>query len=107
MSMRDISAKTPGGTLGYAQAKLRRNVADLLHATLNASEFSQSGLARSLRKSRSAVNQVLTRDRNLRLDTVAEYLDSMGYELVVTVRKVEGKQGLSKSRETSLSSSST
>jgi hypothetical protein len=61
MSMRDISAKTPGGTLGYAQAKLRRN---------------------------------------LRLDTVAEYLDSMGYELVVTVRKVEGKQGLSKSRET-------
>ena len=105
--MRVISAKNPEGTLGYAQTKLRRDIADLLHATLAGSEFSQSGLARSLRKSRCAVNQVLTRDRNLRLDTVAEYLDSMGYELVVAVRKVEGKQGLSKSRESSLSSSST
>lgn len=88
MSLRDLAARLPGGTRMFASARLRRDVVDLLNEALRGSGMTQAELARALRKSRSAVNQVLSGDGNLRVDTIAEYLDAMSQELVLSLRRV-------------------
>ena len=57
---------------------------------MEAAGISQAELARRLRRSRSAVSQVLTGDGNLRVEKLAEYLEAIGCELVVSVRVVDG-----------------
>lgn len=54
--------------------------------------MNQSDLARELGKSRSAVNQVLTGDGNLKIETVAEYFCAMGSELEIHVRSSNSAQ---------------
>jgi transcriptional regulator with XRE-family HTH domain len=59
----------------------------MLHIALGASGVTQSALAGMLKIRKSAVNQVLRGDGNLRVKTLAEYLNALGYEL--DVRLVE------------------
>ena len=90
MSLRTIIESMHGGTAALASARLRRKVLHALDEGMEASGISQAELARRLGRSRSAVSQVLTGDGNLRIETLAEYLQAMGCELVVSVRVAEG-----------------
>ena len=90
MSLRTIIESMHGGTAALAPARLRRNVLHALDEGMEASGISQAELARRLGRSRSAVSQVLTGDGNLRIETLAEYLQAMGCELVVSVRVADG-----------------
>ncbi len=91
MSLRKIVESIPGGTAALASARLRRRVLRALDEGMESSGISQAELARRLGRSRSAVNQVLTGDGNLRIETLAEYLEAMGCELVVSVRVVDDR----------------
>ncbi|MGW4412627.1 helix-turn-helix domain-containing protein [Nonomuraea sp. NPDC004702] len=53
----------------------------LLHKALESSGLTQSDLAKKLGYRRSAVNQVFRGDGNVRIETLAEYLHEMGFEL--------------------------
>ncbi|WP_192757237.1 helix-turn-helix domain-containing protein [Actinomadura algeriensis] len=64
-----------------AASRLRRRVLVLLHKALDLSDLSQADLAKRLGRRRSAVNQVFRGDGNVRIETLAEYLHEMGYEL--------------------------
>jgi DNA-binding phage protein len=80
----DRVAAKPGGEAALAAARLRREVLTALHEAFQASSLgSQSAIARRLGVRRSAVNQVLRGDGNLRINTVAEYLHALGFELDV------------------------
>ena len=73
-----------GGKAALAAARLRREVLIALHEAFHASGLgTQSELARRLGVRRSAVNQVFRGDGNLRVNTVAEYLHVLGFELDV------------------------
>jgi transcriptional regulator with XRE-family HTH domain len=74
-------ASTPDGLRSLASARLRRRVLILLHRALNRSGLSQRDLAKKLGYRRSAVNQVFRGDGNVRIETLAEYLHELGYEL--------------------------
>lgn len=78
-------AGRPGGGRRLASARLRRRVLVLLHQALEGSGLNQSLLAEKLGIRRSAVNQVFRGDGNVQINTVAEYLYEMGYELDVQV----------------------
>lgn len=78
-------ANRPGGGRGLASARLRRRVLVLLHQALEGSGLSQSLLGEKLGIRRSAVNQVFRGDGNVRIDTLADYLYEMGYELDLQV----------------------
>jgi transcriptional regulator with XRE-family HTH domain len=86
MSLRKIVESMHGGTAALESARLRRRVLRALDEGMESSGISQAELARRLGRSRSAVSQVLTGDGNLRVETLAEYLEAMGCELVVSVR---------------------
>lgn len=86
MSLYDRVATLPGGGRALVSSRLKRSILKALHQALAASPLdSQAELASKLRVRRSAVNQVLRGDGNLRVSTIAEYLYEMGYELSVTL----------------------
>lgn len=74
-------AATRGGARALASARLRRDVLAVLHKALGGAGLAQAELARRLKVRKSAVNQVLRGDGNVRVSTIAEYLDECGYEL--------------------------
>lgn len=74
-------ALQPDGLRLMAASRLRRRVLVLLHKALDLSGLSQADLAKKLGRRRSAVNQVFRGDGNVRIETLAEYLHEMGYEL--------------------------
>lgn len=80
-SLYDRLAAEPGGLRELASARLRHRVLTLLRKALGRSGMSQSDLAKKLRRRRSAVNQVFRGDGNVRIDTLAEYLHELGFEL--------------------------
>jgi transcriptional regulator with XRE-family HTH domain len=82
MSLYDRVLARRDGERALAIARLRRTVLATLHEAFSLSGIStQSDLARSLQVRRSAVNQVFNGDGNVRISTLAEYLNVMGYEL--------------------------
>lgn len=95
MSLRRMIEQLPKGGAILASARLRRQIVKSLNVALNNSNMSQSELARALGKSRSAVNQVLTGDGNLKIETVAEYLYEMGAEMNVSVHFPSTKREVS------------
>jgi transcriptional regulator with XRE-family HTH domain len=85
-SLYDRIAAKPRGGAALAAARLRRETLVALHEAFEASGLaSQSALARRLNLRRSAVNQVLRGDGNLRINTLAEYLYALGFELNITM----------------------
>ena len=86
MSLRNIVESMNGGKAALASARLRRQVLRALDEGMASAGLTQAHLARRLGKSRSAVNQVLTGDGNLRIETLAEYLEAMGCEVILSVR---------------------
>lgn len=76
-------AARPGGPRRLAAARLRYEVLGVLHKALDVSGLMQKDLARILGVRKSAVNQVLRGDGNLRINTLAEYLHACGYELTL------------------------
>ena len=86
MTLRKSFEQLPDGKKLLASAKLRRQIIRALNHALENSNLTQSDLARELGKTRSAVNQVLTGDGNLKIETVAEYFFAMGTELEIKVK---------------------
>lgn len=82
MSLYDRVAGKPGGKAALAAARLRREVLIALHEAFAASDVdTQSEVAERLNVRKSAVSQVLRGDGNLRINTLAEYLFALGFEL--------------------------
>lgn len=86
-SLYDRFASSEDGGQLLAAARLRREVLRILHRALEASGLTQSQLAERLQIRKSAVSQVFRGDGNLRVTTLAVYLNTMGYEL--DIRAVE------------------
>ncbi|MFD0457492.1 helix-turn-helix domain-containing protein [Streptomyces violaceoruber] len=80
-------ASSEDGAQLLAATRLRRETLRILHKALEASGLTQSQLAERLRIRKSAVNQVFRGDGNLRVNTLAQYLSAMGFEL--DIRAVE------------------
>lgn len=83
MSLYERFASTIRGARALAAARLRHEILGVLHQGLSLSGLTQSDTAKSLGIRRSAVNQVFRGDGNLRVNTIADYLDTMGFELDV------------------------
>ncbi len=81
MTLYEALASTRDGRRGLAAARLRYRVKGLLHRALASSGMSQSDVAKALGLGKSAVSQVFSCSGNLRVNTVAEYLDAMGFEV--------------------------
>ncbi len=82
MSLYDRVEGKKGGKAALAAARLRREVLVALHEAFAASEVdTQSEVAERLKVRRSAVSQVFRGDGNLRINTLAEYLSALGFEL--------------------------
>ncbi|MEU6336313.1 helix-turn-helix transcriptional regulator [Streptomyces cellulosae] len=79
-----FASSEDGGQL-LATTRLRREVLRILHRALEASGLTQSQLAERLHVRKSAVSQVFRGDGNLRINTLAQYLAAMGYELDLRV----------------------
>ncbi|MFH8464662.1 helix-turn-helix domain-containing protein [Streptomyces sp. NPDC017991] len=79
-----FASSEDGGRL-LAAARLRREVLRVLYRTLSACGVSQTELASRLRIRKSAVNQVFNGDGNLRVNTLANYLSVLGYEVELRV----------------------
>ncbi|MCX5352004.1 helix-turn-helix domain-containing protein [Streptomyces mirabilis] len=80
-------AATEEGTRALAAARLRYEALATIQDGLQESGLTQTELARRLGIRKSAVNQVLHGDGNMRISTLAEYLHALGFE--VTLEKVE------------------
>lgn len=85
MTLYEGLAATPSGTRALAAARLRYRVVGALYSALKSAGLNQSQVAKTLGVRRSAANQVFRSDGNLRINTVAEYLDAMGFELSLAV----------------------
>ena len=95
MTLRGALERTKGGRGLLAGARLRRRVLQLMEEALSSSGLSQADVARALGCSRSAVSQTFGGDGNLRIDTLAEYLDALGYEAEVIIRPRGSGAGVS------------
>ncbi|MBS2963094.1 helix-turn-helix transcriptional regulator [Actinocrinis puniceicyclus] len=82
-SLYDRLARTEDGSRHLAAARLRHEVLKLVHRAQRASGLNQVQLAKKLGVRKSAVNQVLRGDGNLRINTLAEYLHATGFEMTV------------------------
>jgi len=81
MSLYERVSRLPDGGRALAVARLQRTVLQALDKALTLSRInSQSDLARRLRIRKSAVNQVLRGDGNVKIRTLAEYLYELGFE---------------------------
>ena len=81
-------ARTPQGARALSIARLKYEVLKVLHAALKTSKLTQAQLAERLAIRKSAVNQVLRGDGNVRIATLADYLHAMGYELNIAIVQV-------------------
>lgn len=81
MSLYERIAGTARGAKALASARLRHEVLTALHQALKLSGLAQSDVAKTLGVRRSAANQVFRGDGNLRVNTLADYLSAMGFEL--------------------------
>ncbi|WP_143653394.1 helix-turn-helix domain-containing protein [Streptosporangium subroseum] len=99
-SLYDRFASTARGARALAAARLRHEILGALHQALKLSRLSQSEVAGSVGVRRSAVNQVLRGDGNVRINTLADYLHAMGFELDVRlVRTGEPREAALEQRE--------
>jgi transcriptional regulator with XRE-family HTH domain len=86
MTLHDRVSAMPGGSRAIAASRLRRAVLTVLGKAFNTSGIeSQAELAKRLKVRRSAVNQVFRGDGNVRINTLAEYLSEMGFEVSLTL----------------------
>jgi len=93
-------AGTPGGEQRLAAARLRREALRAIHVALEASGLSRSELAARLGVREAAVDRVLRGDGNLRVETIAEYLHALGFELDLRlVRAGEPRRAAIESRD--------
>ncbi|MFB8209198.1 helix-turn-helix domain-containing protein [Streptomyces sp. NPDC056010] len=74
-------AATTEGSRALASARLRYEALASIHDALGDAGITQVELARRLGIRKSAVNQVVHGDGNLRISTLAEYLHALGFEL--------------------------
>jgi transcriptional regulator with XRE-family HTH domain len=82
-SLYERIARTDDGSRRLASARLRHEVLKLIHRAQQASGLNQVELARRLGIRKSAVNQVVRGDGNVRINTLAEYLHATGFEMTV------------------------
>ncbi|GHE43834.1 hypothetical protein GCM10017673_52470 [Streptosporangium violaceochromogenes] len=88
MNLYERIAGTARGAKALASARLRHEVLAALHQALTLSGLAQSDVAKSLGVRRSAANQVFRSDGNVRINTLADYLFAMGFELDVRLVRV-------------------
>lgn len=81
MSLYDAISRVAGGRRHLAEARLRYRVLGLLHEALERAGMTQSELAEKAGLGKSAVSQVFGGNGNLRVNTIAAYLDAMDCEL--------------------------
>jgi transcriptional regulator with XRE-family HTH domain len=79
-SLYDRIAGSDDGRRALSAARLRYRVLEILHNALRGSGLTQSDLAVRLRIRKSAVNQVMRGDGNVRVSTLGEYLHELGFE---------------------------
>jgi hypothetical protein len=93
-SLYDRVASKPGGEAALAAARLRRQVLVALHQAFEESGLhTKTEIARRLNIRRSAVCQVFRGGGNLRVNTLADYLFALGFELEVKlVQAVEPRR---------------
>jgi transcriptional regulator with XRE-family HTH domain len=85
-TLHDRIAGKPGGEKALAAGRLRREVLVALHRAFEASGLhTQTEIARRLGVRRSAVSQVFKGGGNLRINTLAEYLFTLGFEVDLTL----------------------
>ena len=89
-TLRELLEQTDRGAERLAVARLKRDVLLQLDDALADAGITQAELGKRLGKSRSAVNQVLSGDGNVRIETLAQYLHAMGKEVVLTQRPTRG-----------------
>ena len=77
--------KTPQGRKAMTIARIKGDALRSLRRGMLNSGKTQSDLARDLGKTRSAVNQVISGDGNVKLATLAEYLFAMDLKLELNV----------------------
>ncbi|QYC39047.1 hypothetical protein Nocox_07105 [Nonomuraea coxensis DSM 45129] len=100
MSLYERFAATARGARALAAARLRQEVLGALHQAQKLSGLSQSEIAQTLGVRRSAANQVFRGDGNLRVNTMADYLHAMGFELDIRlVRAGEPRRAALERRE--------
>lgn len=100
MNLYERFAATVRGAHALAAARLRHEVLSVLHQALHLSGLTQSDVAEKLGIRRSAVNQVFRGDGNLRVNTIADYLHAMGFELDVRLTPAgEPRQAALEQRE--------
>lgn len=87
MKLYDVLAKTRAGRRSLAQSRLRYRVLSVLHHAQTESGLTQKEIAKLAEVSKSAVNQAFNGGGNLRVDTIAAYLDAMDCELKVELVK--------------------
>ncbi|WP_299928902.1 helix-turn-helix transcriptional regulator [uncultured Nocardioides sp.] len=86
MTLSNLLSSTPEGRRAMAAAKLRGDVLELLHDALETAGMTRVALATKLGRGKSAVTNALTGDGNLRVNTIAEYLDAMDMDLEISAR---------------------
>ncbi|MFF0445053.1 helix-turn-helix domain-containing protein [Streptomyces sp. NPDC004609] len=74
-------AATDEGARALAAARLRYEALATIHESLEESGVTQTELARRLGIRKSAVNQVVHGDGNMRVSTLADYLHALGFEI--------------------------
>lgn len=88
MSLYNRLVKTPEGARALSSARLRYEVLRILHEALRKSGLTQVDLAQRMGIRKSAVNQVLRGDGNVRVSTLADYLHAMNFELELRLTSV-------------------
>lgn len=86
MTLRNLISSTPEGRRALAAERLRGDVLEALHDALQASGLTRKTLADRMRVSQAAVTNTLTGNGNVRVDTIARYLDAMDMDLDITLR---------------------
>jgi len=85
MTLYDRIAQSERGRRGLSSARLRYSVVKALHSALENSGITQSELASRLGVRKSAVNAVFRGNGNLRVNTIAEYLDALDMEAEIRI----------------------
>ncbi|WP_418063940.1 helix-turn-helix domain-containing protein [Pimelobacter simplex] len=81
MTAYEAFAASDDGRKRLARARLRHRVLEVMHESLERSKLTKSDVSRKLGIRKSAVGQVFSGDGNLRVNTIADYLDAMGAEV--------------------------
>lgn len=99
-SLYESLESTAEGVRDLADARLRYQVLAVLHAAMRDAGSTQTELAARLGVRKSAVNQVLRGDGNLRMSTAAQYLAALGFELGVDLYPIgEQRRALLEDRQ--------